>query len=63
MSYKITLEAARVNAGFTQKQVAQRLGITKETISRWEKGKTSPKADMFLCLINLYGVPIEMIKR
>ena len=62
MDYKISLEAARINAGYTQREVAEILKVTKDTISRWEKGKTSPKADQFGCLINLYKVPIEMLK-
>lgn len=62
MSYKISLEAARINAGYTQREVAKILKVTKDTISRWEKGKTSPKADKYCQLLNLYNVPMEMLK-
>ena len=39
---KITLEAARVNAGLTQKRAAELLNIDRNTLRSWEKGKTSP---------------------
>ena len=41
---KITLQAARVNAGMTQRQVAQELGVVNKTISNWESGKVNNKS-------------------
>ena len=35
---KISLKAARVNAGFSQDALAKRIGVSKSTISRWELG-------------------------
>lgn len=40
--FKISLEAARVNAGFNQKEAAKRLDVDVSTLRSWEKGKTSP---------------------
>lgn len=39
---KVTIKAARVNAGFTLKDAAAKIGVTKETLSRWERGLSSP---------------------
>lgn len=39
---KITLEAARVNAGYNQKQASKELKISPNTLRSWEKGETSP---------------------
>ena len=39
---KITLPAARKNAKLTQKQLAQRCGVSVATIYNWEKGKSEP---------------------
>ena len=36
------LRAARRGAGFTQKQLAEELGVEAITVSRWERGVTSP---------------------
>lgn len=35
---KISLKAARVNAGFSQDALAKQIGVSKSTISRWEIG-------------------------
>ena len=35
---QISLAAARVNAGLTQEEVAEKLQVSKKTIVNWEKG-------------------------
>lgn len=57
----ISLKAARVNAGLTQKQVAETLGITEPTVISWEKGKTVPDARMMQKLAELYHADIQHI--
>lgn len=59
--FKITLTAARVNAGYTLDQVAEKIHKTKGTIIAWEKGKTSIDVHNFQELCELYGVPMEFI--
>lgn len=39
---KVTLKAARVNAGLTQNEAAKRIGVSKETLANWERGKSFP---------------------
>lgn len=39
---KISLEAARKNAGLTQKQAADKIGISPNTLRNYETGTTSP---------------------
>ena len=41
--FQISLAAARVNAGLTQKDVAKALKVGKQTIVSWEKGNSEPK--------------------
>ena len=43
MSGKITLKAARVNAGLTQKELAEKIGKSETTIVKWENGQTGKK--------------------
>ena len=38
----ITLRAARVNAGLTQKQAANKIGVSVSCIVKWESGKSAP---------------------
>lgn len=51
-----TLRDLRKNAGFTQKQVYEKLHIPQSTFSSWEIGKSEPSADMLLQLCKIYGV-------
>jgi len=52
---KITLKAARVNAGLTQLEVAKRLRKNKQTIVNWEMGRSLPDVANFAALCSLYG--------
>lgn len=58
---KVSLKAARVNAGFTQDYVSKKLKKSKTTIVNWENGKTVIDADSFIQLSNLYKLPPEFI--
>lgn len=59
--YKISLKAARINAGMNQTQAAERIGVTKETIINWEKNKTEPKLNQVKMLASAYEIPIELL--
>lgn len=58
---KISLKAARVNAGLSQKDVAKRLGISNKTLSSWENGDTFPSAKHINGLCGLYNVVYDDI--
>lgn len=58
---RISLTAARVNAGFTLDEVAQKIHKTKATLIAWEKGKTSIDVSNLKELCTLYNVPMECI--
>ena len=58
---QITLKAARVNAGYSQKEAAEKLGVSNYTILHWEKGVSMPKANQIMAICDLYGVPYDML--
>ncbi len=58
---KITLEAARVNAGLTQKELAEILGVSRTTVVNWEKGNTEPTISQLKKLSELSGIPMDFI--
>lgn len=58
---KISLKAARVNAGLTQAQAAAKAGKNKMTISNWENGKNPIDSFSLEKLCTIYGVTIEDI--
>ena len=52
----------RKNAGLSQEEVAEKLEVTRQTVSKWETGQSSPDLDKVLPLCNLYGVtPDELL--
>ena len=57
--WKITLAAARVNAGLTQTEAAEKIGVSQITISNWETGKTSPKMSIVPIIADLYKIPVH----
>jgi DNA-binding XRE family transcriptional regulator len=58
---RISLKAARVNAGLSQKSAANILGISNKTLCSWENGKTYPDQPMIEKICTLYGVTYDMI--
>lgn len=58
---KFTLASARVNAGYSQKNAAELLGISNKTLGSWEKYQSYPSADMIPKICDLYGIPYEQI--
>lgn len=57
----LTLKAARVNAGLSVKAAAEAVGVTEDTMYRYEAGKSSPKIGTAKKLAGLYGVSIDAI--
>lgn len=56
---KITLKAARVNIGMTQKDAAKRLNVSNKTLCNWENGTSVPKVDKIDAICNLYNVTYD----
>ena len=53
---KISLKAARANSGMTLKKAADNLGVTVDTLSSWENGKTYPTIPHLKNIERLYQV-------
>ena len=52
------LKSARETRGLTQKAVADALGISDRTYSKWETGETEPGIDALCRLGEIYGIAI-----
>lgn len=49
-----SLKALRVNAGLTQANAAKALNVSRNTVSKWERGETFPDAKKLKSLCELY---------
>jgi putative transcriptional regulator len=52
---------ARHRAGFTQQQLADRIGVGRVTIARIESGSQTPSLDVALALARELGEPVEAL--
>ena len=45
--------------GYTQEFVAEKLGVSRQAVSKWEKGTTEPSTSNLFALAKLFDMPIE----
>ena len=57
----ISIKAARVNAGFTQTEVADRVNKTKNTIASYESYSTAPDIKTAQAMAELFGMSVNDI--
>ena len=55
------LTQARKAAGLTQADVAAKLNVSRQAVSRWESGQSKPSTEKLLALGELYGVSIDRL--
>ena len=63
MKFEEKLMALRKKAGMSQEELADRLDVSRQAISRWELGSTLPDAPNLLKLSDLFGVSIDYLLR
>jgi len=62
MGIKISIAAARVNAGLTQKELATACKVSESTVISWEQGKTCPHIKRLPLLEKAFGIPLDYVK-
>lgn len=55
------IKNSRTQAGFTQEQAAQALGVSRQTISNWENQKTYPDIVSVVKMSDLYHVSLDYL--
>ena len=50
---------ARKRRGFSQEDVAQRLGVSRQTVSKWETGETVPDIRQSKKMAALYNISLD----
>lgn len=59
MEIEKKLKEARTNVGLTQEQVAEKIMVSRQTISNWENGKSLPDIVSILNLSDLYQISLD----
>ena len=55
------IHTLRLAAGWSQVELASRLGVTKQTVSNWENDNIQPSIDMLVRLSRIFGVTTDYL--
>lgn len=55
------LKNARIQSGMTQENVAEKLNVSRQTISNWENEKSYPDIINVIELSNLYSISLDVL--
>lgn len=61
MNFNEQLITLRKQKGWSQEQLGEQLNVTRQTVSKWEMGSTTPEMDKLIELSNLFGISIDRL--
>ena len=61
MEFQEVFTGLRKEAGYSQNEVADKLHVTRQAVSRWERGETVPEIETLQALSRLFGVSINTL--
>lgn len=59
--YHERLRKYRENARLTQEELAEKINVSRQTVSKWERGEASPDTDNLIKLSSLYQVSVDAL--
>ena len=59
MSIADNIRATRMSARMTQEQLAEAVGVSRQTVAKWESGETSPDLEHAAALADVLGTTID----
>ena len=63
MTFGEKLQSLRQRAGMSQDQLAERLEVSRQAVSRWERDETMPETDKVVALADIFGVTTDCLLR
>lgn len=51
----------RKKSGFTQEEIAEKLGVSRQAVAKWENGDTTPDIEFCIQLAVLYGTTLDAL--
>ncbi len=55
------LKLFRKKSGFTQEEIAEKLGVSRQAVAKWENGDTTPDIEFCMELAELYGTTMDAL--
>lgn len=59
MELKERLAELRRERGLTQDELAEEVGVSRQTVSKWERGLIAPSGASLIALGRVYGIPVD----
>lgn len=56
---KITIASARVNAGYTQAEFAEKIGVSLSAVQKWERGKNDMRVSHLKRISDITGFKMD----
>ncbi len=56
-----TIRNLRGNLGWSQTELGERVGVSKQTVSNWENGNIQPSIDVLVKLSRVFGVSADYL--
>ena len=63
MAFSENLQFLRTRDNLTQEQLAERLEVSRQSVSKWEGGASFPEMDTILRLCDMFGVSMDTLLR
>lgn len=63
MTFGEKLKAERMKKGWTQDELAEKLFVSRQSVSKWENGANYPNIEILIKLSDLFGVTIDELLR
>lgn len=63
MPFTEKLFGLRKQAGMTQADLAEKLNVSRQTVSRWEMGTAKPEMDTLIALSDMFDVSLDYLLR
>ncbi|MDE6727032.1 MAG: helix-turn-helix domain-containing protein [Oscillospiraceae bacterium] len=63
MGFAEKLTDLRKSRGWSQEELGERLGVTRQTVSKWELGATTPEMEKLAAMSELFGVSVDELIR
>ena len=63
MTFGEKLQSLRQRAGMSQDALAERLQVSRQAVSRWERDETMPETDKVVALADIFGVTTDYLLR
>ena len=57
----VRIKEIRMDRNLTQEQFGKLLNTSQDTVSLWEKGKSTPNADQIICLAETFQISCDYI--